>query len=168
MTIPRDLLAQAFDNPRLIAAFEDQSIAVEQAGNQTGQAVAATDRMEAATVLTLSANEAFVNERVVRPGNGIAFADDGKILTISASIGVPKVNGGQEVVFYVTGRTSLLLPRTGTLATTAGAEEFRNKTLVQPRVSQLGDHLDDAAAAVAGVPIGAMYRTGSTLKLRVA
>lgn len=32
----------------------------------------------------------------------------------------------------------------------------------------LGDYADDAAAAVGGVAVGALYRTGSILKVRVA
>lgn len=168
MSIRRDLLAEVFDNPRLIAAFEDQAIAVEQATQQTGQAVAATDRMEAATVLTLSANGAFTNERVAKPGRGLSFSDNGQELTISTDISIPRVSGGQEVVFYITGRSTLLLPKSGTLATTAGAEELRNKTLMQPNVAELGNYTDDAAAATGGVLVGGVYRTGSALKVRVA
>lgn len=34
--------------------------------------------------------------------------------------------------------------------------------------SALGNYADDAAAAVGGVAVGALYRTGSILKVRVA
>ena len=167
MNIRRDLLAEAFDNPRLIAAFEDQAIAVEEATQQAGAVVAATDRMEAATVLTLSSNAAFTNERVVKQGRGVSFSDNGEELTISVDVSVPRVSGGQEVVFYITGRSTLLLPKSGTLATTTGAEELRNKTLMQPKVAELENYTDDAAAAAGGVPLLGVYRTGSVLKVRV-
>jgi hypothetical protein len=54
-------------------------------------------------------------------------------------------------------------PRTGALRTLKG-----KLGLGQSRLDQLGDHANDSAAATAGVPIGGLYRTGSTLKVRVA
>jgi hypothetical protein len=34
--------------------------------------------------------------------------------------------------------------------------------------SALADYADDTAAAAGGVPVGKLYRTGSTVKVRVA
>lgn len=166
-TIPRALLAEAFDNPRLIAAFEDQSIAVAEASGKAEQLVASTERMEDATVLTLSSNGAFTKERVLTAGSGIAFSDANGHLTVRVDISVARVEGDRPVSFYVTGATSLRLPVTGTLATRMGAETLGNKHLQKPKVSTFGDFADDAAAATGGVPVGGIYRTGSVLKCRV-
>ncbi len=39
---------------------------------------------------------------------------------------------------------------------------------VQIPIASVDDHIDDAAAAVGGVPVGGLYRTASVLKIRVA
>lgn len=36
------------------------------------------------------------------------------------------------------------------------------------KLSNLGDYANDAAAATGGVPVGALYRNGSVLMIRVA
>jgi electron transfer flavoprotein alpha/beta subunit len=38
----------------------------------------------------------------------------------------------------------------------------------QPQIVIYGDFANDAAAGAAGVPVGAVYRTGSALKVRVS
>jgi len=45
-----------------------------------------------------------------------------------------------------------------------------HKRVIAPvvTVGQLGNYADDAAAAAAGVPINGLYRTGSTVMVRVA
>lgn len=40
--------------------------------------------------------------------------------------------------------------------------------VVKPLFASLGDYADDVAASAAGVAVGSLYRTGSTLKVRVA
>ena len=37
-----------------------------------------------------------------------------------------------------------------------------------PSIAVLGDYADDTAAAAGGVAVGGAYRTGSTIKVRVA
>jgi hypothetical protein len=54
-------------------------------------------------------------------------------------------------------------PSTGALKTLKG-----KLGLAESRLDQLTDAADDAAAASAGVPVGGLYRTTSTLKVRVA
>lgn len=165
----RDLLAEAFgDNQRLIAGFEEQAEIVEATAGQAATAVEATEALDAATVLVLSPNAAFSNERVVLAGAGISLIDSGSTVTIQVSALVPKIDGSGKATFYTTADSTLLLPVTGTLATLAGSETLSNKHVVKPLVSSWGNYANDAAASAAGVPVGGVYRNGSALMVRVA
>jgi len=164
--IPRDLLAKYFgDDPRLMAAFEDQSIAVAETSEAVGVQKEATDALQDAYFLTLSPNSTLPNERVLEAGPGISLADDGANLTIGSAI---VVQGGFNVTFTAVAGVNLNLPANGTLATIEGDETLSNKALSAPRLISLGDYADDIAAAAAGVPVGGVYRTGSALKVRVS
>ena len=57
---------------------------------------------------------------------------------------------------------------TGLDAALALLAPLNSPTLTTPSLAGLTDAADDAAAAGAGVPVGQVYRTGSTLKVRVA
>lgn len=46
--------------------------------------------------------------------------------------------------------------------------DARNNGVILPIVSQSLDYADDTAAGAAGVPLGGVYRTGSTLKIRIS
>lgn len=167
-TLPRDLLAAALGNPRLVAAFEQQSLVVAETQEATGTNAEATNALQDASFLVLAPNSTLTAERVFTAGDGIATQDaDGKF-TVSVSDAVAHVEGGFRVQFTAQGGTSLVLPLTGTLATRSGTETLQNKTLYAPRLDGLGDFVDDAAAATGGVPIGGVYRTASALKVRVA
>src|SRR5438105_2690289 len=68
LPIPRHLLEKYFgDDPRMVAAMEEQSQAVET----STAAVAATDALKDATVIVLSPNGDFTNERVLEWDEGI-------------------------------------------------------------------------------------------------
>lgn len=165
--LPRDQLVEALNgNLRLAAAFEDQALAVDDVVEAVGTTAAATEALNEATVLVLSPNTAFTNERIVQAGTGIDIVDDGSHVTIKVDADVPIVSGG-AVKFFSTAATNLLLPKSGTLATLAGAETLANKTIQKPKISTYGDFADDTAAATGGVPVGGIYRTGSVLKVRV-
>ena len=41
-------------------------------------------------------------------------------------------------------------------------------TVTHATVGALPDHVDDTAAATAGIAVGGMYRTGSVIKVRIA
>lgn len=167
--IPRHLLVKYFGaDPRLVRAFEDQSIAVDATVSGLQTTAKATEAIQDATVITLSENAAFTNERRLVLGQGLSAVDDGSTLTIRTSNTVPLVNGGFVVNFTTGGTTSILLPLSGTMATLQNPETLSNKTLAAPKVSGLGDYADDTAAAAAGVPVSGLYRTGSALKIRVA
>lgn len=165
-TIPRDLLAAAFPNqPRLVSAFENQSIAVAETAEAASGNVEATTALQEATVLTLSANATLTNERVLAIGDGLTSSDDGTSYTLSST--GPLVSGGFTVTFYPAGDAQLILPISGTLATRAGVETFLNKTLTAPKIGGLGNYANDAAAAAGGVPVTGVYRNGSVLMVRV-
>jgi hypothetical protein len=167
--IPRHLLEKYFGRePRLLRAFEAQSIAVEATADGLRTTATATENLQDATVIVLSPNGAFTNERQLVLGQGLSAVDDGARLTIRTSQSVPLVNGGFTVNFTVGGNAAILLPLTGTMATTEGVETLSGKTLAAPIVSGLGNYADDAAAASGGVPVGGMYRNGSHLMVRVA
>ena len=168
-TLTRADLARVFgDDPVLIAAFEQQQETVEATAAATSGAVAATGDIQAATVLVLSANEAFENERIFTPEGGIEAVDEDGLLKVRVDATVPRIDGGFSATFITTGTTAVIFPMNGTLATTSGTETFTNKTLAAPKLSGLGNYADDSAAAAGGVPVGGVYRDGSTLKVRVS
>lgn len=129
--------------------------------------VAATDAMDQASVLTLSPNTAFRNERVLQLGAGLKGTEDGYSFSLSLD-GVAKVEGGFVCQLNVVGDTSVTVPLRGLLATTSNRETLTNKTLSAPALAGLGNYADDAAAASGGVAVGGMYRNGSVLMVRVA
>lgn len=168
--LPRELLAQVLGgNRRAVAGFEQLAQQVDQTSDTVASQAADTQAIQQATVLTLSRNEEFQNERVFRvSAPGLTLIDDGEFVTIGLGKGAAKVANGYDVQFIGEGQTSLYLPTTGRLATTDQPEMLTQKTLNAPRLSGLGDYADDAAAAAASVPVGGIYRTGSALKVRVA
>lgn len=169
MTIPRNLLEKYFGrDPRLVRAFEDQARTVEETSNGLETNAQATTKMQDAAVIVLATNEAFTNERRLVLGQGLSAVDDGTTLTVRTNQSVPLVNGGFALNFTVGGAATILLPLSGTMATTANPETLSNKTLDAPKLSGIGDYADDAAAASGGVPVGGIYRTGSALKIRVS
>lgn len=164
----RELLEQAFPGQlRIQRAFENQASIVDQTATAAAGAVAATTAIQDATVLTLSANAALTNERILFLGGGLESADDGSRLELSVDGTVARSGNQYVVTFIPSGDCTLFLPLTGTLATRAGVETFQNKTLQAPSLSSIGDYADDTAAAAGGVPVGGVYRTGSALKVRV-
>jgi hypothetical protein len=162
-------LARVFNNdPVLVAAFEQQQETVQATAEATGAQVEATGAIQAATVLVLSANDVFENERIFTPDGGIEIEDDDGLLRVRVDDTVPRIDGGFSATFIVTGTTAVIFPVNGTLATTSGTETFSNKTLATPKLSGLGDYADDSAAAAGGVPVGGVYRNGSVVRVRVS
>jgi hypothetical protein len=154
VTIPRYLLDKHFagDN-RMIRAMEDQSKVVTDG-------VAATSALADATVIVLSPNGDFTNERVLQVGDGIKveITDD----TVTLSVENVAMTQGYPVTLIAQGLTELVLPAVGTLV---------SNTNPQVDVSTLGAYANDAAAAAAGVPVGGLYRNSaatSQLMVRVA
>jgi hypothetical protein len=140
--------------PKLLRALEelfvDTAIATETLAGQ----VAATGALQNATVITLSPNAAFANERVLTLDPDQFLVTDGGgggQLSISLVDGVV-LNGGFRCTFNLRADTSLDLPTTGRLPSSVD-----------------GPYANDAAAAAAGIGLGEWYaKTGGTVAWRVA
>ena len=130
--------------------------------------VDATEALSDAAVIVLSANEAFTNERVLKLGEGLSASDVDGELTIFADNELPHALGGFRINFTATAATALSLPTQGRLATTDQPETLLEKTLSAPIVSNIGNYLDDAAAATGGVPVGGIYHNAGALRVRLA
>ncbi|CAB4140473.1 hypothetical protein UFOVP407_58 [uncultured Caudovirales phage] len=168
MSVPRAVIAQlAGLSPRLRAVLETSLKTTADIEAQQASQVAATDRLEQAAFLTLSANAELPNERTLLLGDGLVGTDGGQTFTLSLRR-VARTQGSFSCVFNLVGDTSLVLPLTGQVATTGNIETLRRKTLDAPSLSGLGNYANDAAAATGGVPVGGMYRNGSALMVRVA
>ena len=154
-------------NPRLREGLEDLVNQVEVVTDAQTANVEATTAIEDATVLTLSPNAAFRNERILAVGKGLELIEDGVRIVLRFADGAIVSTGGFDINLIAIGNSAVVLPLNGTLATVANVETLANKTLAAPKLSGLGDYADDAAAATGGVPVGGVYRTGSTLKVRV-
>ena len=162
----RDVIAKLFDgDKRSIAAFEEQQRKLAEVDSVVTTNLDATTALKDASIVTLSANAELTNERVLAFGRGIAGKVTDAQIILSAT--GPTVNGGFEVQFAIAGDATLSLPLAGILATRDHTETLERKTLAAPKLSGLGDYVDDAAAAVGLVPVGGIYRTGSALKVRV-
>lgn len=169
MTALRKMLAPIFgDNARLLNIMEKAVVDAGNAAEAVTANVAATVALDQATVLTLSPNTAFGNERVLALGRGLVGAVGLNSYTLHVSDAVPAIEGGFTATFTVAGQTSVTLPVSGQLATTGNPETLKRKTLDAPSLSGLVNAANDAAAATAGVPVGGIYRDSSTLKVRVS
>lgn len=152
--IPRHLLEKHFaGDQRMILAMEQQSQTVNGS-------VEATAALKDATVIVLSPNGDFANERVLHLGPGIQMevTDDAVKLSVDSVV----FSQNYPVTLVARGTTTLLLPLSGELVSS-----------IKPRIdpSTLGAYVDDAAAAAAGVPVGGLYRNSaatSQLMVRVA
>jgi hypothetical protein len=149
------------NNPRLLAAFEEQASAVESV--TTG--VEETSALKDATVIVLSANGDFTNERVLEIGDGI----DVQVTDTTVVFSVKDVARTQDfgVTFVPPAEVELFLPPEGTLVAAEVAATLFKKTLDAPKLASLGNFANDAAAAAGGVPVTGVYRNGSVLMIRV-
>jgi hypothetical protein len=154
-TIRREDLAQFFSgNPRLLRAFEQQAAAVQDATS----GVADTQALKDATVIVLSANGDFTNERVLEVGDGIEIdiTDDRVKLSVKD---VAKVRD-HDVTLIPPATVILFLPPEGTLVSDVSLIEA-------PLFVDLGNYANDAAAAAGGVTIGSLYHNAGALRVRL-
>lgn len=129
--------------PKLLRALEELFVDTAAAGETAAGAVAATGAIQNATVLTLSSNAAFNNERVLSGGDGITLTVDDATAIISLA-NLIVLQGGFKCTFNLMADTSIDLPTSGRVG------------LADP-----GLYADDAAAAAAGVQVGELYRKAS-------
>lgn len=137
--------------PKLLRFFEDLFATSQTSASDAAGAVAATGAIQEATVITLSPNAAFDNERVLVAGSGITIVDGGPGNTIViSSTGSVTLNGGFALTFNLPADTILDLPATGRVPSSSD-----------------GPFADDTAAAAAGINIGEWYaKTGGTVVWR--
>lgn len=150
--LTRTDLSRVFpNNPKVVLAFEQlfKSAASNSLAVTTG--TEATQALNDATVVTLSPNAVFNNERVlaIDPAS-LTIVDNGpgNTVVLAGKIGV---NGGFRCQFTIQGDTNPILPADGVIPS-----------------SSIGPYATDAAAAAAGVGIGEWYaKTGGTVAWRV-
>lgn len=146
--------------PRLARGLESLSQTLTDTSAAVTAGVEATQGIANATVLTLSPNDAFANERILAVGDGLGLEDDGAGNNLVIRLRyVIKTNGGYRCTFNLLADTNLTLPTDGTVATT-----------VFP-----GPYANDSAAAADGVAVGEAYRltaaagaTNGTIAWRVS
>lgn len=138
--------------PKLVRFFEGLFSEGQSVKAGIEGAVASTGAIQNATVLTLSSNAAFGNERVLTL-NPAQFqtVDNGPGGTLAVTlISVVNTNGGYQCTFNLRADTNLDLPSAGRVPSSAD-----------------GPFADDAAAAAAGIQLGEWYaKTGGTVVWR--
>ncbi len=150
----RIMLAKHFKGDhRTQSAFEQLFNKVEDSAGTLASTVEATEKLQDATVITLSANATFNNERILKLDDGLEAIDDGEFLTIKLEDVARTEN--YAVTLIAQGDSELIVPLVGTI-------------LVREHIGAgLGNYANDAAAAAGGVPIEGLYRNGSVLMVRV-
>lgn len=128
-------------SPKLLIAFTELFVSTAANTDAIAGAADATGAIQDGTVITLSPNAAFNNERVLTPGPGITLTDNGagSTLVISADSAITLV-GGYALTFNLSSDVILDLPATGRIPSSSD-----------------GPYADDAAAAAAGIAIGGWY-----------
>lgn len=155
VTVTRALLSEITKNPQLLRFFEQLFATGQSTAAAVEGQVDSTRAIQDATVLTLSSNAAFGNERVVQFGDGLQATDNGPGSTLQISLGsVARTNGGFALTFNLVADTNLDLPVEGRVLVST----------ISP-----ADYADDTAAATAGIAVGEAYRkTGGTVAWRVS
>lgn len=132
--------------PKLIRFFEGLFSSAATATEAVNGVVGATRAIQDATVLTLSPNSAFNNERVFTPDDQLfEVTDEGPGGRLLLNMRNPiSTNGGFRCTFNLEADTNVDLPSSGRVLT----DDF----------SGIGQYADDAAAAAGGVGVGDIYR----------
>lgn len=154
--VTRALLSELTKNPQLLQFFEQLFATGQANSSQIEGSAGATRAIQDATVLTLSSNAAFNNERIVSFDPAIfQVVDNGANSTLAISlISAISTNGGYRLTFNLFADTNLDLPTSGRVLIST----------ITPAA-----YADDAAAAAAGVAVGEAYRvTGGNVAWRQA
>lgn len=130
-------------SPKVLRAFETLLVDTAAATEAVAGQVAATGSIQNATVLTLSSNAAFANERILSlDPNFFTGVDGGPGGTYTVSlINFIATNGGYRCTFNLKADTNLDMPVSGRVPSSAD-----------------GPYADDAAAAAAGINVGEIYK----------
>ena len=154
MVIPRYLLEKHFgDDKRMIAEIEQLGNAVDETSATVAANLEATDALQDATVIVLSANAAFNNERILKLDPGLEALIDETFVTIrlkdvARALDVP-------VTFVAPAEATLTVPESGSLLTQESGGGL------------LGNYASDAAAAAGGVGIGGLYHNAGVVHVRL-
>lgn len=170
--LDRAEIAKFIPDVRAQRRFDLMQKSVVETGAAITSNIEGTQTLRDATYITLSPNAELPNERVFRWGAGLRLTVDDSFATLTLSTDVPRSSGGYTLTFVGEGDSSVALPLEGRLATVANPETLENKTLSapvldEPRLTGIGDYADDVAADAAGVPVGGVYHTTGTLKVRL-
>ena len=167
MTFQRDALHRALGGDRrLVADFEQLAATVESTAETAGSAVAATEAIGDASVVTLSANGAFGNEFVLTAGRHIVpKAENGRLILEPRNTALAK---DFTPTFVPPGNGTWFLPLPGILVARDSVDTLENKTLAAPKLSGLVNATNDATAAAAGVAVGGVYHNAGALRVRLA
>lgn len=140
-------------SPKVIRFFEELFGTTQSTAAAVSSGAEATQSIQDATVLALSPNAAFNNERVIDFDSGqFLVVDGGPGGSYSVQlVSFIATNGGYQCTFNLEADTNLTLPSLGRVPSSAD-----------------GPYADDAAAAAAGVEVGEWYaKTGGTVVWRV-
>jgi hypothetical protein len=150
-TLTRAELAKLFPgNPKAVLAFDYQQQQLADVTTTLASSADATTALQDATVITLSPNATFSNERVLQIDGTLFGIDDGEKLTLGVLIPIT-LNGGYRLGINISADTYLDAPVSGVLLVDAGP------------------FADDTAAASGGVDVGQVYRkSDGTMAWRVA
>jgi len=166
-SLPRDILTRALGGDlRATRAFEAEASINADTADRLASNIDATDTINNATVLVLSPNDAFANERVLKVGAGISAKDDGSTLTLFVNDQVAHVLGGFPLNLTATQDTQVQVPFRGLLATADQPETLFQKTLQAPMLSGVTEYATEEAAVSANLPAGTVYTVQGFLKLR--
>lgn len=138
--------------PKLIDFFTALFATGQTNSNDIGTAAEGTRAIQDATVLTLSPNAAFNNERILAlDSSQFTTTDNGPGNTFAVSlVSFIALNGSFQCTFNLAADTNIDLPTSGRIPS-----------------SDDGPYPDDAAAAAAGVNVGEWYaKTGGTVVWR--
>lgn len=131
------------NNPKVIFAFEQlaKQVVVNTATSTAN--AGATVALQDATVITLSPNETFTNERILAVDSAaLTITDNGPGNTVVLGmVNLIVLNGGYACTFNLLADTNLDFPTNGTVPSSA-----------------IGPYASDAAAAAAGVNVGEIYK----------
>lgn len=168
--------------------FAQQQETLSNVSDAQVQVIADTQSLLDATYLTLSANTDLTSERVFSAGGGLSLTLGTGTAALALDNTVARASGGFDVTFTAAATRTVSITASGVMATTATAQTFTNKTLTAPAINGatigsstingstidaphltgLTNAADDAAAATAGVAIGAVYHTSGALKVRIS
>lgn len=135
-------------NPKAVISYDELQRQVATNATTGATNVASTVELQNATAITLSPNDALVNERILNVGDGLTIIDNGAGSTVVIGLEfLITLLGGYPLTFNLLADTNLTLPTDG-------------RVIVDSDISYLsaGPFANDAAAATGGIAVGQIYK----------